>query len=118
MTTPTEDPNILGWALGTITSLVIAAIAYFSKDRQVRNKQAHDNTTRITKLENTMVNESRVRELLAEELFPVMKGISNIERMILENTERVTALDQRYEVDKAVKEERERLLKEIEEQRL
>jgi hypothetical protein len=117
MASPTEDPNVLAWALGVISTFVITLLAYFSKDRQSRNRQTDDNTKRITKLETTMVNETRVRELLSEGLLPIMTGITNIERLLLENTQKVASLDQRYEINKAVIEERERLLKEIEDKR-
>jgi hypothetical protein len=117
MTTPTQDPNVLAWALGIISTVVVTLLAYFSRDRQARNKQTDDNTRRIIKLETTKVNEDRVRELLSEGLLPIMTGITNIEKMLLENTQKVAALDQRYEINKAVIEERERLLKEIEDRK-
>lgn len=113
MTTP-EDPNVLAWALGLISTFVVSGMAYFTKDKQARNKQTDDNTKRITILENTSVTEEHVKKYIKEYVSPVLLGIKSIENMTKEVSSQVSELSMKFEVDKARREERELIMKELE----
>lgn len=113
MPTP-EDPNLINWALGLVSSLGAITFSWMHIDKRTLKKQVEDNTKSITKLESEMVTEMRVRELLDEGLLPIMKGINNIEQLLSQNTQGIAALDKKYEIDKAVRTERAKVLKEIE----
>lgn len=109
-----EDPNTLTWALGTITTIITAIIGFMRYERNTQTRQLNNNTKRIIKLEADMVDEQKVRKLVDDGVLPIMKGIINIENMLALNTKSLAALDKKFEIDKAVREERDRILKEIE----
>ena len=112
-----QDPNVLAWALGIISTFVVSGMTYFTKDKQARNKQTDDNTKRITKLETTSVTEEHVKQYIKEYVSPVLLGIKSIETMTKELSSQVSDLSMKFEVDKARREERELIMKELEERK-